>query len=100
MFMTYKVLHKVQHVYREEQSASTVWDVTVSTQYSLVSEMSDDNSWGPSLLSLIEKFMGPTWGSPGADRTQVGPMLAPWTLLSGVLTLRYKIKPPFILGDE
>ena len=28
--------------------------------------------------------MGPTWwGQSGADRTQVGPMLAPWTLLSG-----------------
>ena len=26
--------------------------------------------------------MGPTWGPSGADRTQVGPMLAPWTLLS------------------
>ena len=28
--------------------------------------------------------MGPTWGPSGADRTQVGPMLAPWTLLSGL----------------
>ena len=27
--------------------------------------------------------MGPTWDPPGADRTQVGPMLATWTLLSG-----------------
>ena len=27
--------------------------------------------------------MGPTWGSSGADRTLVGSMLAPWTLLSG-----------------
>ena len=27
--------------------------------------------------------MGPTWGSSGTDRTQVGPMLALWTLLSG-----------------
>ena len=27
--------------------------------------------------------MGPTWGPSGAYRTQVGPMLAPWTLLSG-----------------
>ena len=27
--------------------------------------------------------MGLTWGPPGADRTQVGPMLAPWILLSG-----------------
>ena len=33
--------------------------------------------------TLIARFMGPTWGSSGADRTQVGPMLAPWTLLSG-----------------
>ena len=29
--------------------------------------------------------MGRTWGPSGADRTQVGPMLAPWTLLSEVL---------------
>ena len=33
--------------------------------------------------TLISRFMGPTWGPSGADRTQVGPMLAPWTLLSG-----------------
>ena len=34
------------------------------------------------LYNLTARFMGPTWGPPGADRTQVGPMLAPWTLLS------------------
>ena len=34
-------------------------------------------------MPLIARFMGPTWGPSGADRTQVGPMLAPWTLLSG-----------------
>ena len=28
--------------------------------------------------------MGPKWGPPGADRTQVGPRWATWTLLSGV----------------
>ena len=33
--------------------------------------------------TLITRFMGQTWGPSGADRTQVGPMLAPWTLLSG-----------------
>ena len=33
--------------------------------------------------TLIAQIMGPTWGPPGAGRTQVGPMLAPWTLLSG-----------------
>ena len=35
-------------------------------------------------LSLIARFMGPTWGPSGAARTQVGPMLATGTLLSGV----------------
>ena len=27
--------------------------------------------------TLIARLVGPTWGPPGADRTQVGPMLAP-----------------------
>ena len=31
----------------------------------------------------IAKFIGPTWGPPGSCRPQVGPMLAPWILLSG-----------------
>ena len=34
-------------------------------------------------ITLIAKFMGPTWGPPGADRSQVGTMLVPWSLLSG-----------------
>ena len=33
--------------------------------------------------TLIARFMGPTWGPSGTDRTQVGPILAPWTLLFG-----------------
>ena len=28
-------------------------------------------------------FMGPTWSPPGSCRPQMGPMLAPWTLVSG-----------------
>ena len=35
-------------------------------------------------LPLMARFMEPTWGPSGADRSQVGPMLAPWTLLSGI----------------
>ena len=31
----------------------------------------------------IAKFMGPIWGPSGSCRPQMGPMLAPWTLLSG-----------------
>ena len=34
------------------------------------------------------KFMGPTWGPPGSCRPQMGPMLAPWTLLSGVTNIK------------
>ena len=33
--------------------------------------------------SPIAKFIGPTWGPPGAYRTKVGSMLAPRALLSG-----------------
>ena len=35
-------------------------------------------------LSQIAKFMGPKWRLPGSCRPQVGPMLAPWILLSGI----------------
>ena len=37
------------------------------------------------IAPLMARFMGPTWGPSGADRTQVGPMLAPWILLSGTV---------------
>ena len=39
----------------------------------------------PSFITQIAKFMGPTWGPPGSCRPQIGPMLAPWTLISGKL---------------
>ena len=45
------------------------------------------------IMSQITRFMGPTWGSSWADRTQVGPMLAPWTLLSGVYN---EISPQYV----
>ena len=40
-------------------------------------------------IPLIARFMGPTWGPYGADRTKVGFMLAPWTLLSGMPYIFY-----------
>ena len=42
-----------------------------------------------SIPSQIAKFMGPTWGPPGSCRTQIGPVLAPWTLLSGMYRYRH-----------
>ena len=58
---------------------------------SSVGPMSD--VWAPllrvyyisSTISQIARFMEPIWGPSGADRAQVGPMLVPWTLLSGIL---------------
>ena len=36
------------------------------------------------MSSMRARIMGPTWGPAGADRPQMGPMLAPWTLLSRI----------------
>ena len=49
------------------------------------------NSWlipllGICTLSQIARFMGSTRGPSGADKTQMGHMLAPWTLLSEILS--------------
>ena len=51
--------------------------------------------WCYSLVSQTAKFMGPTWGPPGSYRPQMGPVLAPWTLLSGI---PYKLLYPFTDG--
>ena len=58
---------------------------------------SDSCSWSlqlafvPSVTPLTPRIMGPTWGAPGDDRTQVGPVFAPWTLLSGPRTYWYAL---------
>ena len=57
------------------ETASRVWHVLVVTP-----TRNDISTQSP---TLIARFMGPTWGPSGADRTHVGPMLVPWTLLSG-----------------
>ena len=40
--------------------------------------------------------MGPTWGPPGSWQPQIGPMLAPWTLLSGMFPLKFIA--PFLIS--
>ena len=37
--------------------------------------------------------MGPTWGPSGADRTQVGPPVGPWTLISGTVHQHEYLNP-------
>ena len=64
------------------------WEVsTVTLDYRLEeswTEISHTTTGVPQGQKLIARFMGPTWGPSGAGRTQMGPMLAPWTLLSGI----------------
>ena len=52
------------------------------------------------ILSLIARFMGPTWGPSGADRTQVGPMLVPGILLSGMIQISRKIVSMGAIANE
>ena len=51
-----------------------------------------------SMPSLIARFMGPTWGPVGAGSTQVGPMLAPWTLLSVMVADVWTLRRQTISG--
>ena len=43
--------------------------------------------WSDHRDTQIAKFMGPTWGPSGSCRPHMGPMLAPWTSLSGQLRI-------------
>ena len=61
---------------------STVWQFPSKP----ISYYLSPSAWLWSLLrqyALIARFTRPTWGPSGAHRIQVGPMLAPWSLLSG-----------------
>ena len=56
-------------------------------------------------ISQIANFMGPTWGPPGSRRPHIGLMLAPWTLLSGmlmkdILTLLTCSSEPFLVASQ
>ena len=55
-----------------------------------------DNSKAPNFsdqfgVSQVARFVGPTWGPPGSCRPQMGPMLTPWTLLSGILLSKWNV---------
>ena len=58
---------------------------TRSASFMLVHSQANQSAQSGS-HALKARFMGPIWGLFGTDRTQVGPMLVPWTLLSGTAT--------------
>ena len=45
------------------------------------------------------KFTGTTWGPPGSCRPQVGPMWAPWTLLSDLFSKKTPHNSPLRESD-
>ena len=76
------------------------YDIEPSNTLRLTFRVTVSRSVPYSFPFLIARFMGPTWGPSGADRTQVGPMLAAWTLLSGFSWswLRHKSAPWLFLS--
>ena len=101
----HQVLHWSTVRVLSEVKFSLVWIILISKpatdlaagllselRFSFVWIATDQPCWWPGdilslvisrLAKLIARFIGPTWGPSGADRAQLGPMLAPWTLLSG-----------------
>ena len=60
-----------------------VWLCGIVLGLSVILMLVDVHLMRKLVSTLIARFMGPIWDPSGADKTQVGPMLAPWTLLSG-----------------
>ena len=56
--------------------------------------------WTVIKQTLVARIMGLTWGPSEADRTQVGPMLAQWTLLSEDLIVGILILMKWLLDIE
>ena len=67
-----------------QRSGHYTWRVRETTFRGISFRQWKQYSFFFSILSLMARFIGPTWGPSGADRTQVGPMFAAWTLLSGL----------------
>ena len=72
-------------------SSIGLWQLLEFTRENAASIMCAWKSCEKSIIYQRARFMGPTWGPSGTDRTQVGPMLAPWTLLSGMHLFWYCI---------
>ena len=75
----------VEHRYHQMKRMDVSWYLNIYDFMTVSLVMvnwnhQSDVTWA---LTKIAKFMGPTWGPPGPCRPQMGPMLAPWTLLSG-----------------
>ena len=59
------------------------WHHLIHIGYLKITERKWSFTMNKGNLTQIAKFMGPTWDPPGSCQPQMGPMLTPWTLLSG-----------------
>ena len=83
MFLRQKISRpEVNSNPQPSDSCRMFWPFALSEEYKLI--MSSQDFDAKSKHSQIAKFLGPTWGPHGSCRPQVGPILAPWILLSGL----------------
>ena len=80
-FYQIRILQKRYNSIWIQTSPTFVFMAPIDDESALVKLM----AWCWMENTQITKFMGPTWGPPGSCRSQMGPMLAPWTFLSGRL---------------
>ena len=74
------------HVIELLTSLGILWRIQADTS---TRKENAENIRCASLTIPVSKVHGAIMGPSGADRTQVGPMLAPWTLLSRILILTW-----------
>ena len=79
-----------------EMISQSNWDCLNSRQYFEFKEIPRQLS-STIYQSQIEKLMGPTWDPPGSCRPQMGPMLAPLTLVSGLQWPKTFVYPPYTI---
>ena len=86
---TSKTWHRIHHCNGWGRVEIRVWihkrNLIASPRVIMYGRWGGDWPSISSMAPLIARFVGPTWGPPGADRTQVDPMLATRTLLSGTV---------------
>ena len=81
----------IGHTYTMTAYKSHPWEQTCEWKFNQTTEI----FWK---CSQIARFTWPIWGLPGSCRPQVGPMLAPWTLLSRFLKISISTCQPFCSG--
>ena len=80
----YMDIHLSTYLYIHIHICVCSWDRGRIHCLQILHQQSAQPRWKHSLYSQIAKFMGPICGPPVSSRPQMGPMLAPWTMLSGL----------------